>query len=374
MSQLDDGCPGQESLNSSSEFLGDDGDNNMAADAFARGCDCVSISSFLGDRVKPDQEDTASLVSTATLVPECIYIPPVGYQLLPEQELTQQKEALQSITEQLERVTQEKEALQEALRCSSEDCSNQVQLLMDQIKDSETLLQNLQRTLVDSQQKTMRQMGALMASFGRLCKEVNSLSNENEKLRALTCVASPNEQRQAALHSPLQRDAQHRQERLCIEIVTLQEELNSQLGAKSDLEELLKRERETHTEETATLSSLRTEMDRIQQDRKQIELQLQESEGQVQKLWESLSEQEKLLQEEREEKATLKEALNEERSRIMRLQAEVATSEEVQRDFVRLSQSLQVSLEKIRQAESMKDIKEILDGTRLTDVNQLSDI
>ncbi|XP_075175645.1 rab GTPase-binding effector protein 1-like [Anomaloglossus baeobatrachus] len=114
-------------------------------------------------------------------------------------------------------------------------------------------------------------------------------------------------------------------------------------------------------------------MERIQQDRKQAEVQLQESEGQVQKLWESLGDQEKVLQQEKEEKTSLDLALGDERNKVSRLQTELRTSEEVQRDFVRLSQKLQVSLEKIRQATSMEDVHEILEGTRLTDVSQLSD-
>ncbi|XP_075139932.1 rab GTPase-binding effector protein 1-like [Leptodactylus fuscus] len=123
----------------------------------------------------------------------------------------------------------------------------------------------------------------------------------------------------------------------------------------------------------ATLSSLRTEMDRIQEDRKQAELQLQESESQVQKLWESLGDMEKSVQKEKEEKTSLQLALSDERNKVLRLQTELKTSEEVQRDFVRLSQKLQVSLEKIRQATSMQDVHDILEGTRLTDVSQLSD-
>ncbi|KAM4697696.1 rab GTPase-binding effector protein 2 [Rhinophrynus dorsalis] len=377
MSQLEDACAEQETLASCPESPGDDPELSAAAEAFARGYDCVSISSFPGERLMPGQEDTASLVSTATLVPECIYIPPAGYQLLSELEIAQQKLALQSTSEQLDRVTKEKEALRDALRCSTEDCANQVQQLLDQIKSSEQLLQSLQKSLCDTQQKTSQHMATLMASFSRLCQEVHCLNEENEKLRALSSGDSPLEQKTSVQSSSVQREAQHRQERLCIEIVTLQEELNSELGAKKNLEEQLKRERETHTEELGethtTLSSMRTEMDRIQQDRKQIELQLQESESQVQKLWESLSDQEKLLQDEREEKASLLTALNEEKSKVSRLQTELGTSEEVQRDFVRLSQTLQVSLEKIRQADSLKAVQDILEGTQLSDVNQLRD-
>ncbi|XP_018096897.1 rab GTPase-binding effector protein 2 [Xenopus laevis] len=377
MSQLDDEDSGQEPITSSADFPGEELEVSAVAETFARGCDCVSISSFPGERLIPGKEDTASLVSTATLVPECIYFPPSGYQLVPEQEVTEQKLALQSVTERLERVMREKETLQDALRCSSDECATQVQVLLDQIKSSEELLQNLQRTLTDTQQKTARQMATLTATFNRLCQEVNCLNEENEKLRALSSATAPEEQRVTVEPSPTQRAAQHRQERLCIEIVSLQEELKLEQQLKRDLEEQLRMEKETHTEEReimeATLSSLRTEMERIQQERRQSELQLQESESQVQKLWESMGEHEKLFQQEKEGKICLQAALTEEKTKVSRLQTELGTSEEVQRDFVRLSQALQVSLEKIRQADSMEDVFAILEGTRLTDINQLQE-
>lgn len=377
MSQLEDEDSGQEPISPSADFPGEELEVTPVAETFARGFDCVSISSFPGERLIPGKEDTASLVSTATLVPECIYIPPSGYQLVPEQEVTEQRVALQSATERLERATREKECLQEALRCSSEECATQVQVLLDQIKSSEELLQNLQRTLSDTQQKTTRQMATLTATFNRLCQEVNCLNEENEKLRALSSATAPGEPRVTVEPSPTQRAVQHRQERLCIEIVSLQEELKLEQREKSLLEGQLRVQQETHTEETqimeATLSSLRTEMERLQQERKQTELQLQESESQVQKLWESVSEQEKCLLQEKEGKICLQAALSEEKTKVSRLQAELGTSEEVQRDFVRLSQALQVSLEKIRQADSMADVSAILEGTRLTDINQLQE-
>lgn len=54
---------------------------------FSQHCDSASLSSFLLDtpslaRRPPPQEDTASLVSTGTLVPEAIYLPPPGHRLV----------------------------------------------------------------------------------------------------------------------------------------------------------------------------------------------------------------------------------------------------------------------------------------------------
>lgn len=78
------------------EELSEDG--GAAAEAFAHNCDdSASISSFsLGGAgsstsiprsrqgLSPEQEETASLLSTGTLVPEGIYLPPPGYQLVPD--------------------------------------------------------------------------------------------------------------------------------------------------------------------------------------------------------------------------------------------------------------------------------------------------
>lgn len=78
------------------------GDAGPAAEAFAHNCDdSASISSFsLGGAagstslrgpqgLSPEQEETASLVSTGTLVPEGIYLPPPGYQLVPDSQWEQ---------------------------------------------------------------------------------------------------------------------------------------------------------------------------------------------------------------------------------------------------------------------------------------------
>lgn len=46
---------------------------------------------------------------------------------------------------------------------------------------------------------------------------------------------------------------------------------------------------------------------------------------------------------------------------MISLRSQVDTSQTVQRDFVQLSQSLQVKLELIRQAESLEQVKEILE-------------
>uniref|UniRef100_A0A8B9QKX7 Rab GTPase-binding effector protein 2 n=1 Tax=Apteryx owenii TaxID=8824 RepID=A0A8B9QKX7_APTOW len=123
--------------------------------AFARGCDSLSIAGSVASSGAPAQDDTASLLSTATLVPESIYLPPPGFQLVPDGAWAQlQDEA----GERLEAATRERQGLEEALRRSSEDCAKQVRVLLGQVQDSERLLQNLQATVSQTQRRTQEQM------------------------------------------------------------------------------------------------------------------------------------------------------------------------------------------------------------------------
>ncbi|XP_069508289.1 rab GTPase-binding effector protein 2-like [Ambystoma mexicanum] len=105
-------------------------------------------------------------------------------------------------------------------------------------------------------------------------------------------------------------------------------------------------------------------MERLQEARNEIDERLLEAEGEVHKLQLKLAKQEKLMQEEKDAMARLQDDLMKEKNKVHRLQTELNTNEQVQQDFVRLSQTLQVSMEQIRQAESLEQVKSILDGAR----------
>ncbi|XP_010596783.1 rab GTPase-binding effector protein 2 isoform X6 [Loxodonta africana] len=255
------------------------GEGGTAAEAFAHNCDdSASISSFsLGggassstslphsrQGLSPEQEETASLVSTGTLVPEGIYLPPPGYQLVPDN----QWEQLQT------------EELQQLVRYT----------------------------------------------------------------------------RQEARAS--QQTREHEAERLRIEIVTLREALEEETAARASLEGQLRVQREESEVLEASLCSLRTELERVQQEQSRAGQQ------------EALRPPSALGQ---TEEAPLTDLFSEQRAKMLRLQAELETSEQVQRDFVRLSQALQVRLERIRQAETLEQVHSILDEAPLRDVRDIKD-
>ncbi|XP_039103825.1 rab GTPase-binding effector protein 2 isoform X1 [Hyaena hyaena] len=353
------------------------GDGGAAAEAFAHNCDdSASISSFsLGggagstslprsrQGLSPEQEETASLVSTGTLVPEGIYLPPPGYQLVPDNQWEQLQIEGRQLQKDLESISRERDELQEGLRRSNEDCAKQMQVLLAQVQNSEQLLRTLQGTVSQAQERVQLQMAELATSHKCLSHEVKRLTEENQGLRAEQPPSSAlrgleqDEAQEESLPSLVpelqqlvrrtrqearaqQQAREHEAERLRIEIVTLREALEEETAARASLEGQLRVQREETEVLEASLCSLRTEMERIQQE---------------------------------QSKAQLTDLLSEQRAKVLRLQAELETSEQVQRDFVRLSQALQVRLERIRQAESLEQVRSIMDEAPLRDIRDIKD-
>uniref|UniRef100_A0A8C9BT83 Rab GTPase-binding effector protein 2 n=1 Tax=Phocoena sinus TaxID=42100 RepID=A0A8C9BT83_PHOSS len=354
------------------------GDGGAAAEAFAHNCDdSASISSFsLGGGasgsaslprsrhgLSPEQEETASLVSTGTLVPEGIYLPPPGYQLVPDNQWEQLQVEGRQLQKDLESISRERDELQEGLRRSNEDCAKQMQVLLAQVQNSEQLLRTLQGTVSQAQERVQLQMAELATSHKCLSHDVKRLTEENQGLRAEQPPSSAprgleqDEGQEESLPGSLlelrqlvrrtqqearahQQAQEHEAERLRIEIVTLREALEEETAARASLEGQLRVQREETEVLEASLCSLRMEMERVQQE---------------------------------QSKAQLTDLLSEQRAKVLRLQAELETSEQVQRDFVRLSQALQVRLERIRQAESLEQVRSIMDEAPLRDVGDIKD-
>ncbi|XP_062813287.1 rab GTPase-binding effector protein 2 [Anolis carolinensis] len=304
----------QRSLGSSSESLLADADvvpsdstpddhitlgEGGVADKFARGLDSVSIASIpslapspgppIRRRFAPSPETVSIASSTGTLVPETIYLPPAGYQLVPAAEWTQLHEKVQQQHEALEAAAQEKASLEEALRRSNDECSKQVQVLLTQVQTSERLLQGLQTLVSETQRQTQEQMADLAASHKRMSYEVQRLSAENEGLRSASsqdpCPAmdddngsfpSTVEELQALVNKLRQgsasqlRAAEHQAERLRIEIVSLRERLDEEATSQSGLQEALEREQEERELLQASLNSIQSEMERLQQSQEEM--------------------------------------------------------------------------------------------------------
>uniref|UniRef100_A0A3B5MKV5 Rab GTPase-binding effector protein 1 n=1 Tax=Xiphophorus couchianus TaxID=32473 RepID=A0A3B5MKV5_9TELE len=361
----------------------------------------------------PEQEETASLLSSISHAPDTAYLPPSGYRLVSDTEwnLLQQEvknagrklgrrcdmcsnyeKQLQAIqgqeaetrdqvkklqamlrqaNDQLERTMTEKQSLEESVKIGNEETDAKVSALMQRVQESEALLGTLQQAFSEAKRNTQEQMAVLLKSREQVADELSRLQRDNESLQGKHRLHLELQQ-QEDFQMPdtvqdlqglvlqyrddvvaLRTAADHVEEKLKAEILFLKEQIQAEQCLKENLEDTLQLEIEGCKEEIGEnlcLAEKTETLDSVQAVKMSLEHQFREV-------------------------ATAKSALEsqvlDERDKAQRLQTELDVSEQVQKDFVKLSQTLQVQLERIRQAESLDRIKVILNDTNLTDINQL---
>uniref|UniRef100_A0A8C6KWL7 Rab GTPase-binding effector protein 1 n=1 Tax=Nothobranchius furzeri TaxID=105023 RepID=A0A8C6KWL7_NOTFU len=359
----------------------------------------------------PEQEETASLLSSISHAPDMAYLPPAGYRLVSDTEwnLLQQEvknagrklgrrcdmcsnyeKQLQAIqgqeadtrdqvkklqvmlrqaNDQLERTMMEKQSLEESVKLGNEETAAKVSALMQRVQESETLLGTLQQTFSEAKRNTQEQMAVLVKSREQVADELSRLQRDNESLQGKHQLHVELQQ-QEDFHLPstvqelqglvlqlrdymvaLRTSADHMEEKLKAEILFLKEQIQAEQCLKENLEDTLQLEIEGCKEEIGETPSLAEKSETL---------------GGIQSLKSSLEQQLKELT-----SGALESQVLDERDKAQRLQTELDVSEQVQKDFVKLSQTLQVQLERIRQAESLDRIKVILNDTNLTDINHL---
>ncbi|KAM3863836.1 rab GTPase-binding effector protein 2 [Diretmus argenteus] len=317
---------------------------------FSRHCDTASLSSFSLDtpslsRKCPPQEDTASLVSTGTLVPEAIYLPPAGHRLVTHSDWDTLNAQVSELQVEVSQLQAEREELERELDTQTNHTHKQVSLLQSQVQTSETLLQDLQKSLSQSQNAVQGRLAELSLSQRKMCSELSRLKGEETE--------DEGPETSTALPATLQ--GAHCEERLRIEIVNLKEQLDTQ------------------TEESVQLCSLKTEAERIQGQKDHFQAELLACHTELEALRVAVSHLQSNNKALSNDKVALQQQCLELRSQVISMRSQVDTSQTVQRDFVQLSQSLQVTLELIRQAESLDQVRGILgegigeDGSPPTD-------
>uniref|UniRef100_A0A4W6D6P9 Rab GTPase-binding effector protein 1 n=1 Tax=Lates calcarifer TaxID=8187 RepID=A0A4W6D6P9_LATCA len=360
----------------------------------------------------PEQEETASLLSSISHAPDTAYLPPAGYRLVSDSEwnLLQQEvknagrklgrrcdmcsnyeKQLQAIqgqeaetrdqvkklqvmlrqaNDQLERTMTEKQNLEDSVKVGNEETAAKVSALMQRVQESETLLGTLQQAFSDAKRNTQEQMAVLVKSREQVADELSRLQRDNESLQGKHRLHIELQQQEdfqilillqelQGLVLRLREDmvalrtsADHMEEKLKAEILFLKEQIQAEQCLKENLEDTLQLEIEGCKEEIGeTQESEKTEtLESVQGLKISLEQQLKELTT---------------------AKSALESQVLDERDKAQRLQTELDVSEQVQKDFVKLSQTLQVQLERIRQADSLDRIRVILNDTNLTDINQL---
>ncbi|XP_019723833.1 rab GTPase-binding effector protein 2 isoform X2 [Hippocampus comes] len=307
-----------------------------------RNCDSDSLSSFSIDtpslpRKLHAQEDTDSLVSTGTLVPEAIYLPPAGHRLVTHSDWDALNAQLSELRGEVSQLLEAKEELEKELDIQTNHTHKQVSLLQSQVQSSEALLQELQNSLSQSQTTLQSRLSELSLSQRKVCSELSRLKGETVEDEVTGSTSA----------LPASRQAAHCEERLRIEIVNLRE----QLDIRAEENEVLE----------VQFSSLKTETERIQAQKDQFHHELLACRTELEALRVALSHVQGNNKGLDSENEALHQQCLELRSQVISMRSQVDTSQTVQRDFVELSQSLQVKLELIRQAESFEQVREILE-------------
>lgn len=379
----------------------------------------------------PEQEETASLLSSISQAPDTAYLPPSGYRLVSDSEwgLLQQElknagrklgrrcelcsnyekqlqviqgqeaetrdqvkklqQMLRQANEQLERTMVEKLSLEDSLTQGNEETTAKVAALMQRVQESESLLAALQTAFTEAKRSTQEQMGVLVQSREQLVEELSHLHRDNQSLQKKQKLHSELQEQEnfcmphdttelQALVLRLREDlvsirasADHLEEKLKAEILFLKEQIQAEQCLKENMEDTLQLEIEGYKEEMASLSGLKPDLERLKAEREQLQSSLTERTETLERLQGLKTDLEQQIQDLSTAKAALESQVLDEKDKAQRLQTELDVSEQVQKDFVKLSQTLQVQLERIRQAESLDRIKVILNDTNLTDINQL---
>ncbi|KAM9394410.1 rab GTPase-binding effector protein 2 [Pholidichthys leucotaenia] len=301
-------------------------------------CDSASLSSFSLDtpslpRRLHAQDDTDSLVSTGTLVPEAIYLPPAGHRLVTHSDWDALNAQVSELRGEVSRLQAEREELEKELDTQTNQTHKRVSMLQTQVQTSEALLQDLQKSFSQSQSAVQSRLVELSFSQRKMCSELSRLKGEEVQEDVPDTSSSI--------------PGAHCEERLRIEIVNLREQLD------------------TRTEENGVwnmqLSSLKTETEKIQAQRDRLQSEVLACRTELEGLRVALSHVRGASKTLSNDKALLQQQCLELRSQVISLRSQVDTSQAVQRDFVQLSQTLQVKLELVRQAESLEQVREILE-------------
>eukprot|EP00066_Takifugu_rubripes_P006303 XP_003971004.1 PREDICTED: rab GTPase-binding effector protein 1 [Takifugu rubripes] len=379
----------------------------------------------------PEQEETASLLSSISHAVDTTFLPPAGYRLVSDSEwnLLQQEvknagrklgrrcdmcsnyeKQLQAIqgqeaetrdqvkklqvmlrqaNEQLERTMTDKQNLEDSVQAGNKETAAKVSTLLHRVQESETLLSSLQLAFSEAKRNTQENLMVLVKSREQVADELSRLQRDNESLQGKHKLHVELQQ-QEGFQMPdnvqelqelvvqlrdhlvaLRTSFDHMEEKLKAEILFLKEQIQAEQCLKENLEDTLQVEIEGYKEEIASFSRLKTELEQIRVEKEQLQNGVTEKAELLEKLQSMKISLEQQLKDLSDTKAALEAQVVDEKAKAQRLQTELDVSEQVQKDFVKLSQTLQVQLERIRQADSLERIRIILNDTKLTDINQL---
>ncbi|XP_064461004.1 rab GTPase-binding effector protein 1-like isoform X2 [Ornithodoros turicata] len=257
---------------------------------------------------------------------------------------------------------------------AASDVRHQVSEFQDKLKVAETALEELRSLHLEVLAETKDEIKRLVSEKDRLKAEALRLQDENHRLLG-RYVARAQQILDEAINLPdnieelrfqylkihedlikVQLDKERQEESLRSEILFLREQATSEQHYKRKLEETLTQEADMLRQQIGDIEEVRQLYEAEKKAHCEKDALLRKTEMRLSHVISDTDERIHALEKSAEQMSKLKSKLEEEvqtlKGRVQTLQAELDNSEAVQRDFVKLSQSLQVELEKIRQSDS----------------------
>lgn len=291
-----------------------------------------------------------------------------------QRELDRHAKELGTARQDLAHERDHRQQLEQRFADSATDVQHQVSELQARLSAAEASLVEAQRAHAEVAQQAHEELGRLQAQLVALRDESHRLAQENQQLLG-RYVAKARQLQDQPINLPdsleelrfqclqlqedlikVQLDKETLEENLRGQILFLRDQASSELNCKQQIERTLTHEADQLRRQLDQLTGVREQLEREQRVREEKEKSLRACEARLAQLTSQLDERVASLQRSHDQVTTIKEKLEDEvqrlRGRVQTLQAELDNSEAVQRDFVKLSQSLQVELEKIRQSDS----------------------
>lgn len=264
--------------------------------------------------------------------------------------------------------------LEDSLKNSAEEAEKQISSLVNRVQECEKYLAELRDQHSQSQQELQNEQKRLTESREEVQKELTRLQQENDSLIGKHSkyaqqlqnedINLPNNLEEMQLLLLKYREEiiqakvakEHTEDSLKSEILFLKDQVVSEQQERNTLEETLTQEINTLQEKLVVQDSLKSELERESTVRSDTEAKLRETDQSLKSIQAKSKQLIHALQQQVEEQSNARTKLENEvqklKGKVTSLQIDLDNSEAVQRDFVKLSQSLQIQLEKIRQAEN----------------------
>ncbi|XP_014357835.2 rab GTPase-binding effector protein 1 isoform X2 [Papilio machaon] len=260
----------------------------------------------------------------------------------------QLEQALKLATEELEGVRSLHEETLRAAAGWRAEGGAQLAALAERLAAATAALEERQAAAAAAEQRALHTVTTLTVDRETLQRKLDALERDNAMLVGQYMKKAEDMQNEIIDLPDNVEELQEQQLRLREQLIVCEVGREEAVAAERDLRaQLLHHGALFHRQEEALaatreqLKAAKEELDRLQTEREQM-----------QQLADKLRHSNDMIEQLLEDKKRLQNEVCEVRGRVHALQLELDNSEKVQQDFVRLSQSLQVQLERIREADT----------------------